>query len=164
MFKSTLYAKGVALVALMVVSACSAPPRSTSAAPAAGPTSPLLAGQLFGKICIATQPSFAQAPAALSTAGFTQNSITSTYYLTTENLSIKLLDSRTDQQGVLSFEQPANPDTCSIVFGTDLSADAAVAQFSQGTASVTTSLPPGITVTSRPQGNLTFINARTNVQ
>ena len=147
------------------VAGCATVPQSPTAAPANGPTSAVLAGRLFAEICIQPAPTFATSRAALAANGFTQNSVTSTYYLTSENLSVKLLDSANAAQGVLAFDEPANPNTCSMVFATNVDGDTATSQLAQGTASVLSSdLPPGISVTSNQRGGLTYINARINAQ
>lgn len=154
----------IAVLALAGVAGCTSVPRSPNAGPAAGPTSAVLAGQLFAEICIAPAPTFAGSKAALAARGFTQNAITNTYYLTSENLSIKLLDSALATRGVLSFDDPAQPDTCSLVFGTNVDGDTAASQLAQGTAAVTTDVPPGITVTSNQRAGLTYVNARLTAQ
>lgn len=147
------------------VAGCATVPQSPNAGPATGPTSAVLAGQLFAEICIQPYPTFATSQAALSARGFTQNTITSTYYLTSENLSVKLLDSAIAAQGVLTFDESANPDTCSMVFATNVDGDTATSQLAQGTASVlSTDLPPGISVTSNQRDGLTYINARITAQ
>jgi hypothetical protein len=146
---------------------CASVPSSPTAGPASKSTSPILAGRLFAEACIKPYPSFAQSTTALAENGFTQNEITKTYYLTTENLSVKLLDSANAAQGVLSFDSPSNPDTCSLVFGTSVPVDTAVNEFAQGTASAMASapLPPNISLTSRPSANgQRLFNARINAQ
>ena len=153
------------MLATAVVAACETVPSSPNAGPAAGPTSAVLAGRLFADICLKPYPTFADTQAALATHGFTQNTVTSTYYLTSENLSVKLLDSANAAQGVLSFDVPANPDTCSMVFAANVDGDTATSQLAQGTASVFSGdLPPGISVTSNQRGGLTYVNARINAQ
>lgn len=155
----------IATFVLASVAGCTNVPSSSTAGPAAGPTSAVLAGQLFAEICIAQAPTFAGSQAAMAARGFTQNAITKTFYLTTENLSVKLLDSRDADAGRLNFDVPANPDTCSMVFGTNVDGNTATAQMAQGTASVlSTELPSGITITSRPAGGLTLMNARIKAQ
>jgi len=155
---------GTALI-VALVAGCATVPQSPNAGPADGPTSAVLAGRLFAEICIQPAPTFATSKAALVANGFTQNSITSTFYLTSENLSVKLLDTANAANGVLTFDEPANPNSCSMVFATNVDGDTATSQLAQGTASVlTTPPPPGITVTSNQRGGLTYVNARINAQ
>lgn len=154
----------IATLALAAVVGCATVPQSPTAGPAAGPTSAVLAGQLFAEICIEPAPTFAGSKAALAARGFTQNTITNTFYLTSENLSIKLQDSALAERGVLSFDDPAQPDTCSIVFATNVDGETAASQLAQGTVAVTTDVPPGITVTSNQRAGLTYVNARLTAQ
>lgn len=76
-----------------------------------------LAGEIFAKACIKTEPSFQGARAALQPYGFRQNRQTGTFYHARLNLSVKV-----------------SKGQCSMVFGTNQPVDPVIAALARGTA------------------------------
>lgn len=107
-------------------------PVSQNASPGASLMSPYDAGVIFADVCLTRGPKFEQAAEGIEGFDFTQNAQTGTYYHKTVNLSVKVRKSE-----------------CSMVYATKAATDAAVTGLAQGTASVISSPPPGITVTSQ---------------
>lgn len=143
-------AAAICLTAL--VAACSQPPVSADAVPGAEPANPATAGALFAKGCLATLPDFAGTPAALASEPVTQRQASGVYYHNSENLSLKVV-------------RTADGAYCSVVFGTPLGENEAVAAFGAAARAIapTATADVEITVTPAP-GGLTYYNARTNAQ
>ena len=141
-----------AAVAMLILSACGQPPVSADARPGAEPANPATAGALFAKGCLATLPDFAGTPAALAAEPVTQRKASGVYYHNTQNLSLKRVATSTGAY-------------CSVVFGTPLDEQQAVAAFGAAAraAAPTAVADVEITVTPAP-GGLTYYNARTNAQ
>jgi hypothetical protein len=67
---------------------------------------PAVAGDLFARVCEASAPSFAEAPAILRGLPFAQRPATGTWYHRQLDLSIRI--------------NPGNPESCSLVAGTNV--------------------------------------------
>lgn len=147
-------------IAALALSACNgttstptpavfAPSPTTSATAGPGQASPSanLAGEVFGKACLAAQPSYQNTAPALASFGFVQNSGTGTYYSPNYNMSLKLFDRDTNYE-------------CSIVFVTDGNAEATARAFGEAAAANGNGKTGDVRVRFQPVGGQTYINAR----
>ena len=111
-----------------------APPSSPQAGPGTQIVPPATAGRFFAEACLLTKPSFAAAGAALADDPFTQNSVTTTYYHNTGNLSIK-----------------AVPGSCSLVMAVRSPVEGALRAFNDGANATAPNDNSDVSV--RPAGN-----------
>lgn len=123
------------------------PTTSTTAGPGSSLPSADIAGEVFGKACLAAQPDFQNTAPALASLGFVQNSETGTYYSPQYNMSLKL------------FEREVNKE-CSIVFATDGNAEATARAFGEAAAANGNGKTGDVRVRFQPVGDQTYINAR----
>ena len=124
------------------------PASNASAGPGAQTPTPAIAGEAFGKACLAAQPTFQNTPSALARLGFIQNTVTATYYSARYNMSVKLND------------RPNNIE-CSIVFeGDATNRDALGRAFGEAAAANGNGNPVDVGLRFQPFGNITYINAR----
>lgn len=140
------------IASLVLLGACAAPPVSETAGPQPGPTSPATAGKLFAKGCLQQLPAFAGTPAALATEPVVQRRDTGTYYHTSQNLSLKVVQTTAERY-------------CSVVFGTTGGTDAVINAFGTAASAAAPGLQADLILdyTAGPDG-LTYYNARVKAQ
>lgn len=124
-----------------------APATNANAGPGATQPDAAIAGEVFGKACLAEQPTFRNTPTALSRLNFVQNSRTGTYYSANYDMSLKLLDRDTNIE-------------CSIIFANDQDQQKLARAFGEAAAANGNGKTGDVGLRFQEINNATYINAR----
>ncbi len=124
------------------------PASNPSAGPGPEEPTPAIAGETFGKACLAAQPTYQNTPTALARLGFVQNTSTAAYHSARYNMTVKLVD------------RPNNIE-CSVIFaGDDSDREALGRAFGEAAAANGNGNSVDVGLRFQPFGNFTYINAR----